>query len=62
VYEKLFGGHSQSVVVNGSMYRWKIVKSGDPQGFIFRLLLFNIFKNDIEGLSASLVSLLMTLS
>jgi len=42
-------GCTQSVVVNGSMYKWKPVKSGVPQQLVLGVVLFNIFVSDIES-------------
>ena len=42
-------GHSQRVVVNGSLSRWRLVIKSVPQGAVFRPVLFNIFISNVDG-------------
>ena len=44
-------GHTQQVIINGSLSSKSQVTSGVPQGFILRPLLFIIYINDIGKLS-----------
>ena len=35
-------------MIKGSVSRWSLVTSGDPQGLVLGLVLFNIFINSID--------------
>ena len=53
--------HPQSIAVNISMSKWRVVMSVVPQGLVLGLALLNIFIGDMSvGLSAPSASLLMT--
>lgn len=41
--------HIQKVEVNGSVFRWRSVAGGAPQGSIFGSIFFHVLTRDIES-------------
>jgi len=49
VMDNGLGGHSQTVVVNNSISKWRLVMSGVRQGSILELVLFSILITDVDS-------------
>ena len=48
-------GHRQRVVINGSVFRWRLVTSSVSQGTVLGLVIFSIFSNHIsDGIECTL--------